>query len=123
MSESSPSVPVRLPLLSDRAYNALKSLAQSYLPALGTLYFALAQIWHMPHPEEVVGSITAVDAFLGVVLGLSTISYNKTDKYAGVLNVVDPGDGSDLLLTSGLDKPVEDIRKMPEVTFRVNPNL
>lgn len=112
------------PLLSDGVYNTLKNVAQLYLPALATLYFALAQIWHLPKPEEVVGSVTAVDAFLGVVLGLSTVAYNKSDaKYSGVLNVVDPGDGSELLLTSGLDKTVEDIRKMPEVTFRVNPNL
>lgn len=109
--------------LSDGVYNLLKTFALLYLPAAGTLYFALAGIWHLPNPDEVVGSITAVDTFLGVVLGLSSVSYNKSDaKYAGVLNVVDPGEGLDKMLTVGLDKHVEDIQGMPEVTFRVNPN-
>jgi len=47
------------------------------LPAIGTLYFALAQIWNLPLAEEIVGTITAVDAFLGAVLGISTAQYNK----------------------------------------------
>lgn len=120
MSESTSPRPSHL---SDGVYNLLKNVALIYLPAVGTLYFALAGIWHLPSPNEVVGSITAVDTFLGVVLGLSTASYNKSDaKYAGVLNVVDPGEGLDQMLTVGLDKHVEEIRNMPEVTFRVNPN-
>ena len=48
-----------------------------FLPALGTLYFALAGIWGFPYAEQVVGTITAVDTFLGVILGISTAQYNK----------------------------------------------
>ena len=48
------------------------------LPAAGTLYFALAGIWSLPYGEQVVGTITAVDTFLGVILGISTSQYNKT---------------------------------------------
>ncbi|MBQ2396430.1 MAG: phage holin [Bacteroidales bacterium] len=47
------------------------------LPAIGTLYFALAGIWGFPYGEEVVGTIAAVDTFLGVILGISTAQYNK----------------------------------------------
>ena len=46
--------------------------------AAGTLYFALAGIWGLPYGEQVVGTITAVDTFLGVILGISTSQYNKT---------------------------------------------
>ena len=63
--------------LSDKAYDILKWIAQLLLPALGTLYFALAQIWGFPYGEQIVGTITAVDAFLGVLLGLSSLNYNK----------------------------------------------
>lgn len=66
--------------MSNKVYDILKYIAQIILPALGTLYFALAGIWGFPFGEEVVGTITAVDTFLGVVLGLSTMSYNKTNK-------------------------------------------
>ena len=64
--------------MSNKTYDILKWVAQMLLPALGTLYFALAGIWGFPYGEEIVGTITAIDTFLGVVLGISTMNYNKT---------------------------------------------
>lgn len=63
--------------LSNEVYDILKYVAQYFLPALGTLYFALAGIWGLPYGEQIVGTVTAVDTFLGVLLGLSTNQYNK----------------------------------------------
>lgn len=63
--------------MSNNMYNILKWIAQIVLPALGTLYFALAQIWGLPLGAEIVGTITAIDAFLGALLGISTIQYKK----------------------------------------------
>lgn len=63
--------------LSNKVYDVLKWIAMYLLPALGTLYFALAGIWSFPYGEEVVGTITAVDTFLGVLLGLSNAQYKK----------------------------------------------
>ena len=65
--------------MSNRVYDFLKKIAQLYLPAIGTLYFAIASIWGLPYGEQVVGTITAVDAFLGVILGISTVQYNKVN--------------------------------------------
>lgn len=62
--------------MSDKLYDALKFAAQVVLPALGTLYFALSSIWGLPYGEQVVGTITALDCFLGAVLGISTYQYN-----------------------------------------------
>lgn len=64
--------------MSDKTYNILKWIAMVLLPAVGTLYFALAGIWGFPFGEQIVGTITAVDTFLGVILGISTAQYNKT---------------------------------------------
>lgn len=64
-------------MLSNKAYDVLKFIAQIVLPALGTLYFALASIWGFPYGEQIVGTITAVDAFLGALLGISTVQYNN----------------------------------------------
>ncbi len=64
-------------LLSNKAYDILKWIATYFLPAAGTLYFALAGIWGFPFGEEIVGTITAVDTFLGVILGISSVQYNK----------------------------------------------
>jgi len=63
--------------MSNRMYDILKFVAQILLPAIGTLYFALARIWNFPFAEEIVGTITAVDAFLGAILGISTAQYKK----------------------------------------------
>ena len=66
--------------MSNRVYNILKWIAMYLLPAAGTLYFALAGIWGLPYGEQIVGTITAVDTFLGVLLGISTAQYNKANK-------------------------------------------
>lgn len=66
-------------MLSNKAYDILKWIAQLFLPALGTLYFALAAIWGFPYGEQIVGTITAVDTFLGIILGISTAQYNKQE--------------------------------------------
>ena len=63
--------------MSNKAYDVLKWVAMYLLPALGTLYFALASIWGLPYGEQIVGTITAIDTFLGVILGISTSQYNK----------------------------------------------
>lgn len=63
--------------MSNKMYDVLKWVAQVLLPALGTLYFALAGIWGFPYGEQIVGTITAVDAFLGGVLMISSANYNK----------------------------------------------
>ena len=64
--------------MSNKTYDVLKWIAQILLPALGTLYFALAGIWGLPYAEAIVGTITAIDTFIGVLLGISTINYNKS---------------------------------------------
>ena len=63
--------------MRNKTYDVLKWIAQFLLPAAGTLYFALAGIWGLPYGEQVVGTITAIDTFLGVLLGISSANYNK----------------------------------------------
>lgn len=66
-------------MMNDKVYDVLKWIAMILLPALGTLYFALAQIWGLPCAEQVVGTITALDAFLGVLLGISSSKMNTPE--------------------------------------------
>lgn len=105
-------------LINGELYDKLKFLAQVVLPALGTLYFALAGIWGLPNAEQVVGTIVAVDTFLGVCLQLSSTAYNKTIEQGGELHVND-----DQLLFE-LDEAKTDIEKIKrggtkEVRFKV----
>ena len=63
--------------MSNKLYDVLKWIATVVLPAIGTLYFALAGIWNFPYADQVVGTITAVVTFLGIVLGISSAQYHK----------------------------------------------
>lgn len=68
--------------MGNKTYDILKFVAQILLPAGGTLYFAIAKIWGLPYGTEIVGTITAVDTFLGALLGISTANYNQDNKAA-----------------------------------------
>lgn len=63
--------------MNNKLYDILKWIALVVLPAIATLYFALSGIWGFPYGEQIVGTITAVDTFLGAILGISSINYNK----------------------------------------------
>jgi len=108
--------------LSNSVHDKLKFLAQIVLPAFGTLYAAVSGTWGWPNTEEVVGTVVAVDFFLGTLLGLSTLNYNRSDrKFDGEINVVEGADGK-TLMDMQLNK-VEDptqIADQKQVLFKVN---
>ena len=103
-------------MITGKLYDWLKYLAQIVLPALGTLYFTLAGIWGLPNADEIVGTIMAIDLFLGVLLGISQMNYNKGIEDGGELVV-----NEDQLLFQ-LDEEKTDISKLEdktEVRFKV----
>lgn len=61
--------------LNNRIYDILKWVALIVLPAIATLYGALAPTWGWPYAEQIVYTITAVDTFLGTILGISNLQY------------------------------------------------
>ena len=66
--------------MSNKTYDILKLIAQIILPALGTLYFALSGIWGetvFPCAEQVVGTVAALDTFLGAILKYLSDKYHK----------------------------------------------
>lgn len=104
-------------MITGKLYDWLKFVAQIVLPALGTLYFVLAGIWGLPSAEQVVGTIVAVDTFLGALLGISQLNYNKQIADGGVLKVGADGDPSQFRLE--LDEHPEDLAEKKEVHFKV----
>jgi hypothetical protein len=108
-------------VFNKKVYDLLKWLAQIGLPAAGALYFGLAQIWGLPEAEKVVGTITVVDAFLGVILGISTASYNKSDaKYDGSIDVQEDPVSGKKTFSLNLHGDPEDLEEMDQVVFRMN---
>ena len=107
------------PLLSDKAYNGVKWTAQYFLPAVGTLYFALATLWGLPNPEQVIGTITALDIFLGALLGFSKKSYENSDaKYDGAL-VVDGTDPDKDIYRLEVDSHLDELNGRDAITLKV----
>ena len=103
--------------LDNKTYDILKWVAQYLLPASGTLYFALTTIWGFPYGEQVVGTITAIDAFLGVILGISTAAYKKSDNFGDGTLTVDPKT-PDLYAVS-IKTPVEEVAAKNSVSLKV----
>lgn len=67
-------------MMKNKTYDVLKIVALNILPAIGTLYFALSQIWEaIPYGAEVVGTVTAVTTCIGAILGISSHQYNKAE--------------------------------------------
>lgn len=83
--------------MSNKMYDILKWIAQYLLPGLGTLYFALAKIWGLPYGAEIVGTISAFDAFLGGLLGISSANYYSEQVQTNVNN-----DSQDELIEEGV---------------------
>jgi hypothetical protein len=73
--------------VTNKTYDRLKFVAMVVLPAVATLYLTLSALWGLPHPQEIAGTITAVNVFLGALLGISSANYNPSTD--GVLNVDD----------------------------------
>ena len=63
--------------MGNDTYDFLKYIALIVLPAIGTAYFGLAQIWGLPYGEQIVGTITVIDTLLGALLKISTDEYYK----------------------------------------------
>lgn len=76
--------------MNNKTYDILKYVAQIVLPALGTLYAALAPLWNLPYADAIVGTIVAVDAFLGALLQISSTKYYKAGKDVAGTVSVDP---------------------------------
>lgn len=104
-------------MITGPLYDKLKFLAQIALPALGTLYFTLAGIWGLPAAEEVVGTIVALDAFLGILLGISSSQFNKQIG-EGILHVEHNAAGEKGMRLE-LDETPEELQDKKEVRFRV----
>lgn len=105
-------------MMTNQTYNRLKWVAQILLPALGSLYFGLGELWGLPKVTEIVGTITLVDTFLGVLLGLSSRQYNNSEaKYDGEITVVETEDSKAYSLN--LNGDPYDLDQKKEAVFKI----
>lgn len=101
-------------VLSNKAYDRLKWIAQYFVPALATLWLALGKIWNFPYTVEVGATLSAIDIFLGAVLGISSNNYEGDGKL--VINTSDPDKD---VYSLELNSNPMDLDKKDSVTFKV----
>lgn len=99
--------------LQNKSYDILKWVALVALPATSALYLTLAALWNLPNPTEVAGTIAAVDTFLGVLLGVSSVKYTG-NAVSGTLHVSENQD-----IHAAFEQPVAEMLRNGKVTMDV----
>ena len=106
-------------LLSNKTYDFIRFLVELFLPGLGTLYFALSQIWGLPYGEAVVGSVVAVTVFLGSLIKVSRAKYTPAESVVGGKLVVDETDPEKDTFMFEVDTPLFDLKDGDILNFKV----
>lgn len=105
---------------SNKQYDFVKFLTVVLLPALGTLYFALAQTWDLPAGEEVLGTLMALQVFIGAVMGISTKAYKDSDaRFDGVMTTTDTPKKKIISVETNLHP--DELAQKDEVVLKVEP--
>ena len=101
--------------VSNKTYDVLNGFVRIVLPAFGTLYFTLAQIWGLPGAEAVVATIVAVCLFLGVVISLAKSGWRVEDEL-----VIDATDPEEINFGFGSGRLVDELKDGQSLTLRVH---
>lgn len=63
--------------MNNKTYDILKYIALYVLPALATLILTVGSIWQIPYSEAIAGTVTAIDTFIGALIGISAKNYKE----------------------------------------------
>lgn len=108
-------------VMSPGLYNKVKFFVLTVLPASSTLYFTLGAVWGLPAVEQVVGTLAAVATFLGVLVGIASNTFKKSDaRFDGVVNIEKTTEGG-LVYSLELHSDPAELGSKNAVTFKVNP--
>ena len=109
----------RAPFLSNKAYDNLNWVVRFGLPGLGALYFSLAQIWGLPAGEQVLGTVTSLALFLGILLGISSRQYQASDERTDGSLIVDTSNPEKDVYRLDLTTQLDDLPGKNEIVLKV----
>lgn len=66
--------------LNGKLYEALKWIAIIFLPALAGFIPKLFSIWGIPYGSQIGETVSVINTFIGAIICVSTINYNKSLK-------------------------------------------
>ena len=107
-------------IMSNELYDDIRWLAQYFVPALATFYFALSTLWGWPYGEQIIGSLSAFNVFLGAILGVSRSKYYKTGGDTDGILRVDTSDPEKDVYKLELLRDIADLPNKKTVTFAVD---
>lgn len=105
--------------LTNRQYDALRVITQLWLPALGTFYFTISEIFSLPMGTQVVATVTATVTLFGVILGLSRSQFNKSgEQFDGDLTINTTDPEKDLIVL-GIGRAIGELQTKDKITLKV----
>lgn len=63
--------------MSNKTFNILRTLCELVLPAISAAYFGLSEIWGLPVPEKICGTIAVLITFLSAFVNVKRKQYNE----------------------------------------------
>lgn len=63
--------------IPDKLYDILKWIAVIVIPALVILIKTVFPAWGLPYAEPISTTVAAIGLFIGAIIGVSTVGYNK----------------------------------------------
>lgn len=109
-------------LINEKVYKIIKWIVLYLLPAIGTLYFSISQIWGIPNAEQVLGTITSVTIFLSMILGLSSSAYKKAGSGTDGVMLIDTSNPDKDVYLLQLNNEAINLAKKETIYFKVDKN-
>lgn len=62
--------------MSNAMYDCLKNLCLIVIPLIAFIS-TICGIWNVPYTEQITGTLVALETFLGAIVKISNVNYNK----------------------------------------------
>lgn len=69
-------------MLSNKAYDIIRTICEVALPALSAAYYSLAELWGLPMAKEICGTLAILGTLIGAFISVERKQYNKAIKEA-----------------------------------------
>ena len=106
-------------IINNKVYGIIKWVIVYLLPAIGTLYFSISQLWGIPHADQILGTISSVTIFLSMILGLSSSSYKKNGSGMDGVMLVDTSNPDKDVYLLQLTNEAINLAEKDTITFKV----
>ena len=62
--------------MSNKTFDILRTIVEIVLPAISAAYFGLSEIWGLPVPDKICGTIVVLITFISAFLNVKRKQYN-----------------------------------------------